>query len=68
MNNQPTIYMTQYTQDKFCGGNYFAGLLLVFLSYFVPPSLDSEREVDCTHFGFVMASLGCSEHTSLLLF
>lgn len=31
--------MTQYTQGKLCGENYFAGLLLVFLSYFVPPLL-----------------------------
>lgn len=65
MNDQPTIYMAQYTQDKLCGESYFVGLLLVFLSYFVPPSLGSEREVDRTHFGFVMASLNTLHSCSL---
>lgn len=70
MNGQSTIYTTQCTLDKHYWESYYVSLLLVFLSYFVP-SLLALRELDffpCTHFGLAMASLGCPEHTALLLF
>lgn len=49
-------------------GKLFCWFVIGVSVLFCAPSIGSEREVDCTHFGFVMASLGCSEHTSLLLF
>lgn len=49
-------------------GELFRWFVIGVSVLFCAPSLGSEREVDHTHSGFVMASLSCSEHTSFLLF